>query len=106
MRGVRCEKRAGFFEGDWLYFAGGDVGHAAGDFFVPSGGDAGILGFVEAFDEGTGEVGALGDRKREGSFEEIGCFLGHGLIVPETLAVAAVKSQTRTLKKRRAVAPT
>jgi hypothetical protein len=53
------EATAGFFEGDWFNFAGVDIGHAALDFFVPGGFYGGIVGFVEAFDEGAGEVGAF-----------------------------------------------
>lgn len=50
---------AGFFEGGGLDFAGVDVGHAVLDFFVPGGFDGRIVGFVEAFHEGAGEVSAF-----------------------------------------------
>jgi len=64
----RREATAGFFEGDGFDFAGVDVGHAPLDFFVPGGFDGRILGFVEAFDEGAGEVSAFRDGEGKSFF--------------------------------------
>jgi hypothetical protein len=78
---------AGFFEGDGFNFAGVDVGHAALDFFVPGGFDGGIVGFVEAFDEGAGEVSAFRDGKGKSFFQKFGGFLGHTVIITRNMVV-------------------
>jgi hypothetical protein len=39
------------------------------------------VGFVEAFDEGSGQVSAFRDRKGKSFFQKFGGFLGHTLIL-------------------------
>jgi hypothetical protein len=83
----RVKATAGSFEGDGCDFAGVDVGHAGLDFFVPGGFDGGIVGFVEAFDEGAGEVSAFRDGERKSFFQKLGGFLGHTLIITRNMVI-------------------
>jgi hypothetical protein len=78
-RGRIIEALAGSLQRKGFDFARIDVSHAAGDFFVPSGFDRRILRVVQALDEGTSEVSALGDGKREGFFQESRSFLAHAI---------------------------
>ena len=87
---IESEAMAGFFEGDGFDFAGIDVGHAALDFLVPGGFDEGIVGFVEAFDEGAGEVRTLRDGKGKSFLQKVCYFLGHALILPRKVVGCGV----------------
>ena len=53
------EAATSIFEGNGFDGAGVDVGHAAGDFFVPSRFNGFVLRVVEAFDERAGKIGAF-----------------------------------------------
>lgn len=85
------ETTAGFSEGNGLDFAGIDIGHAASDFFVPSGFDGGIVGFVKALDKGASEISALRHGERKGLFQEFRCFLSYGLILANRVDSSKLK---------------
>ncbi len=81
---------AGFFEGDGFDFAGNDVSHAALNFFVPRGFNGGIVGFIEAFYRGTGEVSAYRDGEGKSLFRKFGGFLGLALMVTGNMFICGV----------------
>jgi hypothetical protein len=47
------------------------------------------VGFIEAFDEGAGEVSAFRDWEGKSFFQKFGGFLGHGLIITRNMVMKA-----------------